>query len=301
MKTLLTLAFAGLLVTGAFAGCTAPVDSPEGVDEDTATAEGAIQLFPAARYYTIRKNADCTVRLCTGYFVEEVNAPRSGEHHVDLLKFVNEDLAPLAMGEEGAIPDGGLVLRGLIGPPVGPWKKRTFVIYDAYRGMPGVDANRIDGFYRVSHVEHPARFVAAELNARAYESLVRVDLTRAIKPHVEQAWLQDRVLHHGALVAGHLHEQIGALDVSQVFLKLPDERAECAPLREECSGAAFPTYTRDAERCMVFDVCRAANICRMPAPGYVRGHCTEGYTRVAWRADVNGCIDWACEPDFIEH
>lgn len=299
MKTHLILALAslGLMAPLAFAGCTAPVDS-EGVDEETAAAAGEIKVTYDYRFYSVRKNTDCKIRLCTGYFVKEVNS-RYAERHVDSLKFLDPEVEKLAVIDRD-IPDGGLILRGFIGLPVGPWEKKALVVSEAYRGMPGEGAKYGDGFYRVRHVEQPFAFAAYEMNTSNIDKLVRADVTSVVHPYVEHGWLRDRVLHHGAIVAGHMHEKIGALDINQVYLRLPDERAECKPIRNECGPAELPAYTRDAERCLVFDKCMPANGCGLPKPGWEpRNRCAEGYTQVGWAADVNGCVDRACEPDFI--
>lgn len=295
----LALAFAGLLAPLAFVGCTAPVDS-EGIDEDTAAADGEFTVRYENHYYTIRKNTDCKVRLCTGYFIKEVNT-RFVERHVDSLKFLDTDVESLALAAEREIPDGGLVLYGRIGPKVGPWEKVALIVKEAYRGMPGEDTMHGDGFYRIHVTEHPYWIIANELNQPTVERLVRLDVTNAVQPYVEHEWLRDRVIHHGAIVAGHMHHNVGALDVNQVYLALPDERAECAPVRTECGARGLAAYTRDADRCQVFDTCMPMRGCPLPLPGSVKNRCGEGYTQVGWAADVHGCVDFACEPDFIAH
>jgi hypothetical protein len=290
----------GLVAAGTFFGCTVPVDPGE-IDEETATTEEAYMARPESGFFSIRKNTDCKIRFCSGYFVKEVNSRRA-ERHVDMLRFVDDGVDELALGKYGAIPDGGLVVRGFIGRPEGPWAKKPFVVMNAFRGMPGVGLERGDAYYRVSNSEHPYVFLATELNGKGIERLLRLDVTRVVMPHVDMEWLKDRVMRHGAVVAGHMHpitDVAGTLDVSQIYLHLPDARATCRAVEPVCADPNIPAYTRDAERCLVFDTCIAASSCPMPPAGGLPDPCAEGYRAVRWTADIKGCTDVACEPEFV--
>jgi len=296
----LALVCTGLVAAGAFFGCTVPVDPGDG-DEATATTEEAYMTRHDPGFFSIRKNTDCKIRLCSGYFVKEVNA-RNAERHVDMLRFVDGDVESLALGEYGALPDGGVILRGFVGAPEGAWARKPFIVMGAFRGMPGVVAERGDAYYRVSIAERPHVFLATELNGKGFERLLRLDVTRAVMPHVDIDWLRDRVMYHGAVVAGRVHPitaVAGTLDVSQVFLRLPDARAECRPLVSACPSTTIQAYTRDAERCLVPDTCIAASACPIPPAGSLRDPCGEGYRVVRWTAAADGCTDLACEPDFV--
>lgn len=302
MRTHVTLALVctGLVAAGTFFGCTMPVDPGDG-DEATATTEEAYMGRYESSFFSIRKNTDCKVRMCSGYWVKEVNSRRA-ERHVDLLRFIDDGVDELTLGEYGAVPEAGVVLRGFIGKPEGVWAKKPFIVTGAFRGMPGVAAEKGDVYYTVSISQHPHVFLAKEVNGKDFERLLRLDVSRAVMPHVDMEWLRDRVMSHGAVVAGHMHPitaEAGALDVSQVFLHLPDARAECRPLEPVCPVTTIPAYTRDAERCLVVDACISARACTIPPAGSLPDPCAEGYRVVRWTAAVKGCTDVACEPDFV--
>lgn len=304
----LALAFAGVLSAGAFAGCGADVD-PTVIDEETATAEDALYFNPES-WVTIRKDLRrCVAPRCGGYFIDPVNA-RARERYVSGLEFDPRVLGfdEQTIADVREAPERDLVLRGYLGPAEPRFGTRPFVVVEAHRALPGVDASAGDSYYRVQSVRPPGcairhceRFVVTRLNTALAEEVHAIDLDDAILPHVDADWVRDRVLGHGAIVAGHVHRGPPlavavpkTLVASRVIVGLPALPGPCPLLRIACPPALVPTYDRNADRCPAFDRCVPEGECPRVTPP----RCAEGYTLVSWRADNLMCVAFACDPAF---
>jgi hypothetical protein len=304
---ILGLATASITVLGAFAGCTVPVDSGTSDEETAATTEPSSTRQDA--FYTVRRDTRPHVgRTCAGYLIKEVNE-RTAQRCVDWLKFRTPALLEQAMGTDHAIPDGGVIVRGYIGKAEGHFNLVPLVVTEAYRGLPGVSPDTGDVYFRIDADQYVCMnppcwmFKADRLNTARVDGIDDVDVTHASLPHVDDAWLTDRVLHHGAVVTGRLtgagHDFTGGpqgLDVSQVFLRIPEIAGPCLRIAHHCLDPYVPAYTRNADRCLVFDGCVERGGC----PVFIQPpfSCPEGYTAETWRAKNWMCLDFACDPTF---
>jgi len=302
------LALAGTLALGAFAGCG--VD-PGAEGEDTATVADA--LASRQSYVTVRRDLrKCMAPLCGGYFVREVNSGAM-ERYVSGVELAEGDRSTreLILAAVGSAADGEVVLFGGMGPAEPRFGTRAFVTLGAWRGLPGVHPARGDVYYRV--LEPPtacmsgvcAPLAAQALDQRTIAHVSGVDLDGALAPmppHVDARWLVDRIVHHGALVAGRLvgerpvqHEALDRLDARQVFLRLPELPGPCPRTRVVCPVRTVPAYTRDVNRCLVFDGCIDVDACPILPSSDA---CADGYTPVRWVAGNEACTDLACDPTF---
>ncbi|MBI4956317.1 MAG: hypothetical protein HY908_30145 [Myxococcales bacterium] len=296
----------GALGLAALGGCAAPVD---GDDADASTLDGTSDELGTKNKSYVTARVDmrkCMAPLCGGYFVRDVNR-KQAERYVSGLDFGPSGLDPATQDlVRGA---GELVLRGKLGPADPQFGTRTFLVYEAYRGMPGVTPIEGDVHYvaapRDPHIECFAapcnNEVATKLNFAATTYFTGYSVELASLPLVDQDWLVNQVQNHGAATAALIvdgqhfaggYEQI--LDASQVYLRLPLAEGPCPKMPEPaCEGGTVPTYTRSADRCVVFDACVAPGSCAQVFPS-----CSDGYTLATWKAGPLACPVFACDPSF---
>ena len=292
--------FAGL----SLAACApdADFDSLESAGDQTADISATSRTFVALRH-DYRK---CMSPMCGGYFVHDVNRKHLNEKYVSGLDFANAGLDQATIDQVTSAPDGEVVLYGKLGPIDATFGTRTFLVFEAYRGMPGAAPASGDLFYSVT--DHQLQCFAAPCNSLEAEKLnstsskMFTGIDAEIGTNVSADWLAHRAATGGALVAGSLQngqtfpagtEKL--LVASQVFLHLPEAAGPCPKSPEPlCEDGTVGTYVYTADRCTVFDTCATAGACIALAPT-----CDEGYAIVSWPSQPFGCSAYTCEPAFL--
>jgi hypothetical protein len=311
MKTHLVPVLAFVCV-GALGGCGPAGDSPQAVEKTG--AESYAPSIQTSAYFTARKDPRaCAAPSCGGYFVREVNGgAQAHESYVSGLDFSQASFGETTARLVQDASEGELVLLGSIGGGEEWLRLAPFIVLDAFRGMPGILPDRADAFYLVADRDRIPCVrgrcddeTASALNTGVTLGFDQLSVAQAAAPFVDQAWLADRVRHHGAIVAAHLrglgYDPHGirepVLDVSQVFVKLPEASGPCLLPHHVCQSPLTPTYERDAQRCLVFDACVSPDAC-LPSET-VLPRCAEGYTLVTWPARTLTCTGLACDPAFL--
>ena len=108
--------------------------------------------------------------------------------------------------------------------------QRKLLVKDAWRGMPGIVPAAKDALYTVSAPQRACGAapcdnpIATESSSGKTTALTRVAVDRAARAFVDQDWLQNRIVSHGALVTAHVAsgKTEVVLDASQVWLHLPE-------------------------------------------------------------------------------
>jgi hypothetical protein len=229
----------------------------------------------------------CNVQIgvsCTGYWVREVNTT--------VERLVALDVSQLGDDATQQADGGGntLVFRGQLGPIEERTDMPTFVVLEAWRGLP--DVATAPGL-TVAVVEgRDDALWAMPVNGTAGLPIEAVSVSGVGPWLVDPAWLTSRVLAHGALVAGEL--QGATLHASQVFVHLPDAPGPCEDVRLDCGNGEAPTYVRNGDRCLLPTGC----IVPSPCPEY-RPVCAPGYTLAEWPSQPKGCPAYACDAAFL--
>ena len=303
-----TLLAAGFILVGCAVETSPPASdfSSEQVDE----AESDLSTTSPS-YVTVRHDdRKCMAPMCGGYWVKDVNK-KTNERYVSALDFSLSGLDDVLIGKVLEAPAAELVLRGKLGPKEHTYKTRTFLVYEAYRGMPGVVPYEGDIYFTAEDRDPQVQCftapcpneVASKLNSGATRLFDGYQVQLAARPHVDQDWLIDRVNHHGAIVAAWIipgehfaggFEKI--LDASQVYLNVADMTGPCttAPLAPCFEGAQW-TYTRDENLCLLPNACVANDNCPSLAPP----RCEDGYAITAWHVNSPGCMRLVCDPAFV--
>ncbi len=311
MKTILSLgarAACAALCAGVLS-CSAS-DDPYDLGEDDLTGESTDALtLIAPTYVTVRADhRRCVAPRCGGYFLRDVNQ-QGDERYASRLDFTQARLPANALFDARSAPADELVLRGRWGGWEGRFHTRPFVVLDAYRGMPGVNARTGDAFYRVSPRTPPIAClvapcpneIATVLNTDVKVAIDRVSVESAALPLVDQGWLGSRAEDHGAVVAGVLvpgdhfpggYEKV--LDARQVFIHLPERVGPCPAMPIVYCEGNVPIYERTDDRCLVQRGCVEPELCMPFVP-----ECSEGYSLSRWAAAPNGCAAFACDPTFV--
>lgn len=278
------------------------VDALEGADQDSADISATSRTYVVLRH-DMRK---CMSPMCGGYFVHDVNRKHLNEKYVSGLDFAPSGLDAATQDQITSAPEGEVVLYGKLGPIDAATNTRAFLVYEAYRGMPGFGPAEGDLFYGVTDlgiqcIAAPCDSLEAEkLNSTAKKTFTGVDAD--LGANISADWLGHRVIGGGALVAGSLQngqtfptgtEKL--LVASQVFLRLPESAGPCPKSPEPlCADGTVATYTYTADRCTVFDTCAESGACIALAPT-----CADGYVVVSWPSQPFGCSAYTCEPEFL--
>ncbi len=292
-------------------GCAAEVapssDTAEG--ESTAADEG---LSATKASYVVLRHDDrkCMAPLCGGFWIRDANRPTQKETYVSALDLSQSGLDDGDVAKVTGASPSELVLAGKLGPVEKAHGTRTFVVTEAYRGMPGVVAASGETFYQ-AHDRTPAiQCIAAPCNNEIAEKLnfsssfgfTTLSVTRAAKPFVDQAWLARSVLARDAIVSATTHD--GAkhaagyekvVDASQVFVRIPSAVGPCPtfPLHQ-CPAGQVNVWTRSADLCRIPAGCATPGICPLYVPA-----CAAGYALTSWQSAPSACSAFACEPTFL--
>lgn len=283
-------------------GCIVGDGSTSSEDDLSASSRSYVTLT--------RDQRKCVAPLCGGYWIKDVNRKTAAQYVSD-LDFSSSGLDEIEIDKVRSAPAEELLIRGKLGPKESAHGTRTFIVSEAYRGLPGVKPVEGDTFYKaqdrkpaISCFTAPCpNEVATKLNTTAKTYFSGYSVERAAKPFVDQEWLIERIEHHGALVAASIvdgqvfpggPEQV--LDASQVYLPIADSRGPCPVFKlAACPKGQVWTYTRSVDLCVLPDKCVADGACTEAEPP----QCEDGYQLTSWRADAAQCTEFSCDPTFV--
>jgi hypothetical protein len=196
------------------------------------------------------------------------------------------------------------VLRGKLGPK-DSHGIRSFIVSDAWRGMPGLTAATGDLVFSMKPVNIEclaapcATLQTKKANSTTTTAFHQLD---TLGVHfVDGPWLQDVATNGGALVSGQLvagtdanGANIEVLQATNVFLALPFERDLCPAIAvPSCGSNQVRPYARGADLCLTALACRNTGICNYAVPT-----CGAGYTKQEFTG-ANGCSHVECDPSWI--
>ncbi|MBI5531499.1 MAG: hypothetical protein HY898_02210 [Deltaproteobacteria bacterium] len=282
---------------------TTPEDPTESADSELSTTSRS--------YVTLRHDdRKCMSPMCGGYWVKDANK-NTAERYVSGLDFGPSNLDSIQVGKVLEAAPEELVLRGKLTKKDPTYGTQAFLVYEAYRGMPGVVASSNDFFYRSEDRNPQIQCFAApcpnetatRLNTSSKTNFDRFNFEHATKLFVDSAWLVERVDHHNAIVAGRIfngqkfpggYEKV--LDASQVYVRIDDMTGPCPAFKlSACPDGEDWAYTRDADMCLIPDKCVPTAGC----PSLQPPMCEEGYSVSGWRIDSKKCMQLVCDPTFV--
>lgn len=293
----------GCLALGGVA-CATPDETDDDVSGSNDELGTQNKSYVSVRHDTRR----CMAPLCGGYYVRDVNR-QTAERYVSGLDFGPAGFDPATEEAVRNSLGGELLLRGKLGPADPQFGVRSFLVSEIYRGMPGITPIAGDVHYKTA-LRNPQiqcfaapcnNEVATKLNFTAKTYFTGYSVELASYPNVDQSWLVNQLENHGGAAAALFvnGQQFPAgkekiLDASQVYIRLPVSEGPC-PMKPEpvCTGGTVPTYTRNADRCVVFDACVTPGVCAQSLPV-----CETDYTLESWAAGPHACPAYACDPSF---
>jgi hypothetical protein len=299
LRTLVVLSVAASAV-----GCVA--DSSDSLGSQSDDISASSRTYVALR----RDTRKCASPMCGGYWVHDVNRLALNEKYVSRLDFTGSGLDQATIDVALAADPGELLLHGKLGSTDAVSHTQTFLVSEAWRGLPGLVPATGAFFYATADKDPEIQCFttpcneesATKLNSTSTTSFTSLDLTGLAVGGLDRVWVAGRALRNGGLVAGTLqqgpHDQGGyetLLAASQVYVRLPNAEYACAIGPEHDCGDQEATYTRDENLCLHFDQC----VDRHPCPLYVLA-CPDGYTRDSWIAAPKGCSTSVCTPSFID-
>lgn len=300
-----------LLIGSSLAGCAVESTEPApGDSEDRDEAESGLSAG-ARTYVSLRPDyRKCMAPMCGGYWVKDVNRNQE-EQYVSGLDFGPSGLDEALVGKALEAPAEELILRAKLGPKEPQFGTRALLVYEAYRGMPGVTPIEGDIFFKAQD-RNPqiqcfsapcSNEVAKRLNTGVKYAFDGYQVSLAAKSGVDQPWLIDRINHHDAIVAALFvygesfpsGDEI-LLDASQVYINLADMKGPCIdyPLAPCPEGMQWASE-RNEDMCLVPTSCMDTSGCPSLHPPV----CEEGYVAAGWRTQTTACIRFACDPAFV--
>ncbi|MGA9525137.1 MAG: DUF6748 domain-containing protein [Myxococcaceae bacterium] len=276
--------------------------------EDDVLDEGSEGLSAYQRsFVTARRDfRKCMFPMCGGWYVADVNRKTSREEYVKALDFGPSGLSEEDVWKAEGAGQGELLLRGKLGQK-GRDGFRTFIVSEAYRGMPGVQPVAGEEFYQanalgITCITAPCfSETASKLNSSSKTRFSSYSVARASRTLVDQEWLINRIAHHDAIVAGTLTKGQNfpggrdlVLDASQVYLRLPEQAGPCPVMKlAACPEGKAWSFERNADRCALPVGCIEAGACAAYVP-----QCDDGYTLKSWTGGMFACSAYACDPTF---
>jgi hypothetical protein len=300
-----------LLVGLLFVGCG--VTEAELTDVGADTTEELGELGTSTRSYVVfrRDTRRCIAPLCGGFWVHDVNRATLNEQYVSGFDFSTSNLRGLPE-HQADVTNGGnfeVVLYGKLGPKESNYNTRTFLVSDAWRGMPGVTFTEpADSFMRVQSVNLQCfaapcpTLRATKLHSTSKTLFHDLEVKPAALPMVDRNWLANRVIENDALVAGRFVAgntvgtgQEKVLETSQIFVHLPDRTQSCPrSIPPSCTGGKTGIWSRNHNLCSVPAGCTLPGACAAFVPS-----CADGYELVSWTGGPFACTQYACDPAFL--
>lgn len=276
--------------------------------DDIVTEEDALSATARA-YVTLQRDLKkCAAPKCGGWFAKDVNKKNPTPRYVSGFDFSNSDLDEDAIEQVLAAPDGELVLRGKLGPVDAASGTRKLLVYEAYRGLPGMAPAAGDLFFatkprapQINCVTAPCNnLTTKKLNTTQTQDITRTDV--AFVDLIDNTWLTKRAEQDDAIILGSVHagakfpggkEQV--LTARNVFLKLPEVKGPCPQFKlAACPAGQTRAYSRDADRCILPHECVQSGACAAFVPS-----CGEGFELQSWTSAPFGCNAYACDPSWI--
>lgn len=301
MRSLFSVLGLGLL--GVVAGCAVST-APEGEGTDGAESE----LSKSTASFVTLSQPICKKAPCPAYSVQDVNktaAALVGNLDFSKTTFTKGDIAAIT-----SAPAAEIVLKGKLGPVQSKTNLPSFIVTEAYRGLPGVTYAAGAQFLQGADFSPARQCFAApceegstrKLNTTVTFSYDQIDVSAAAKPFVSLDLLHAQVASSSAIVAGSVvtGAKVGVrakqiLTAQQVFFKLPATTGECPMFKlAACPEGQVRTYTRDANLCELPSECVTPGMCTMMIPA-----CSEGYTLSSWTGGKFACAQYACDPSFV--
>lgn len=295
-----------LVAVLAVTGCG--VSESEIIDSSDLSGVEGSELSTTSRTWVTftRDMRKCASPMCGGYFVTDVNRVNPAPRYVSAIDFASSglDSDTVTRALEGG---AATVLRGKLGAEDPTFHTRSFVVSDAWRGLPGVTAPTSDSFFLVAGVDIQCikapcpTMKATRLNAGGATLIHQSDVAGAALARVDQTWLANRVEKHDAIVAGHFtvgalvsgtHEKV--LTAGQIYLKLPEAPGPCPLVKyPPCPSGQVRSYARNVDRCELPSACVIPGVCAYYVPS-----CAEGYALQSWSGGAHACPVFACDPEF---
>lgn len=281
------------------------------LDASDVLEDGAELSTSSRTYVALRRDVRrCVSPMCGGWFVHDLNRVALTETYVNSLDFTPAtSLSEREQEQVKGAADGEVVLRGKLGPKESRFNTRSFIVSEAWRGLPGAQVAAGESVFKVAGANVQCfrapcpSFEAVRANYTAKALFHQIDFASVTEGRVDAAWLQDSVLEDGALAAGALVPQgkPGALDIttslvlSQVFFKLPEDIGPCPQVKmAPCANGQTRTYKRDSDRCIVPSSCVSPGACALFVPA-----CKTGYSLTSWVGGNFACTQYACDPAWV--
>ncbi len=295
------------------AGCGGTEPAPT-AEFDEASATSIEELSTLSRsYVTVRRDLRrCRAPLCGGYWIRDVNHHCSMERYVSALNFERARLSDEEVQKLSSAGDFELLLLGRLSLPEPEFHTRTFLVSEAWRGLPGAKPASGDAYFRMEH-RTPERVcitapcpneLAHVLNSSTVLEVSGFELNaEALPPGVDAAWLEQELRKERAAVIGRIVDGPTypggvekRLSATQVFVRFPLSRPPCGiwkPLTCAVTGEKV-AYLRAGDLCLYPVACVDPGSCEQKAPS-----CAEGYTLAEWPTEPRGCPQYACDPSFV--
>jgi hypothetical protein len=295
-KAVLLATFGGAALLGG-ASCGGCGRSSPGVTSMQPDAGSAVE---AAAWVSLRRDlSPCATAPRCGWFAHVLNR-HDEDVHVDEVEVALADLAGSPPEIVLDAPDGEVIVLGSIDA------RRVFVVRQAWRGLPGEAAAATD--VRAVTASRPESLCDPAVCARDGVSVLNLDLdvpvatldfSRSDLPWIDHAWVKDRVLHGGAIIAGRFGGEPGEpvierFEITRVFVAIPDRLRPCSAPALPCGPGMIGTYSRDEDRCLVQRGCSSVGGCSRQAPA-----CPPGYVLRSWPGEPHACLEFVCDPWFL--
>lgn len=285
----------------------APSSEPGETDEVVSEED---ELSATARaYVTLQRDyRKCAAPKCGGWYAKDVNKKNPTPRYVSALDFKNANLDDESIEQVLSAPDGELVLRAKLGPIDAASGTRKLLVYEAYRGLPGMVPATGDFYYSVDARDPQIQCFTApcnnlttkKLNTTQVQDLTRTDV--AFADRIDNAWLTARAETADAIIVGNVHKgaqfpggKETVLSARNVFLKLPEIQGPCPQFKlAACPEGQTRTYTRDTDRCILPGACVESGACAAFVPS-----CNEGFALQSWASAPFGCDAHVCDPAWI--
>jgi hypothetical protein len=279
------------------------------VDDSSAAeamAEETAELSTRTASYVVfrRDQRRCLSPVCGGYWVSDVNRRVLREEYVSGFDFSGSGLTEEAQAKALEGDEREVILRGKLGPTETRFNTRTFLVLEAFRGMPGVRAAATDSFYRVERADNLRCVVAPCPSLRAIKLHTtqqtlfhEVSVARASKTNVDARWMTSRITDQGALVAAAFvtRNRSTTLDAAQVFMRLPEPSQSCPRIAlPSCAAGYTLSWVRNENRCLLPSACVLTVSCPQ-----IRPYCEPNYTAMAWNGGTRACPRAVCDPTWV--
>ncbi|KYQ91198.1 hypothetical protein DLAC_08117 [Tieghemostelium lacteum] len=288
------------------------------IPEDKEIANDYIPQSSKEYYFISNDHRDCASPACGGFFLKPLNNDLNlGDIYVSEALVINGlDYSHLQSVDTMNEKESNVIVGGVVKPSDTHPGYSCIHISDIFKAMElQLDGTVVNSdmvvakpsFYMMKsspimcgRIGRCAPIATLRLNTNEIGFLQDYEQPyTGVVALLDKVWFKTRLVsndNHNAISRGYILNDV--LHISRVFINIKDPFTPCAKPLATCdhSLGVVPVFTRNTDRCKIFDTCVIQGPCHLMIP-----HCPEGYSLASVISGPKACPKYYCDPSFLSN